>query len=450
MALNTGMTLDKDDAFELTPKQLQAIKLIGSDARHILLRGGSRSGKTFLLIRTIINRALMAPHSRHGIFRRYSTSARASIWKLTLPEVLRVCFPDLQGKVELNETEMRLTLPNKAVIVVGGLDDAERVQKILGLEFVTIYLNESSEIAWDSVSTVMTRLSQRVLVDVGKNKGQPMRPKFLADMNPQGTRHWTYQLFMQKLKPGTTEPVPNPDDWAEIQINPIDNLKNIDAAYLETLQNLSAKERKRFLDGEWQPDVEGALFSQDDIDARRIVADSLPTLKRIVVAVDPPATSGAKADECGIVVAGLGEDGRCYVLQDASQKGTPQVWGRAAIDAYHRWNADRLVAERNNGGEMIESILRTIDPHVSYKALWSSKGKASRAEPVSSLYERGEVSHVGEFKILESQLTSLTTGFSVRAAGYSPDRADALVFAVTELMLAKSQGASVIKIKAWG
>jgi predicted phage terminase large subunit-like protein len=154
----------------------------------------------------------------------------------------------------------------------------------------------------------------------------------------------------------------------------------------------------------------------------------------VVVAIDPAATSGEDADETGIVVAGLGVDGQGYVLDDVSLKASPRGWAAAAIEAYRRHNADRELAEVNNGGEMVELTVRVVDPNVSYKAVHASRGKQVRAEPVAALYEKGRVHHVGTFPDLEDQLCMWTPGDA------SPDRMDALVWAFTELMLGGGHG----------
>jgi phage terminase large subunit-like protein len=152
-----------------------------------------------------------------------------------------------------------------------------------------------------------------------------------------------------------------------------------------------------------------------------------PELKRIVVAVDPPAK--ATGAEAGIIVGGLGEDGHGYILDDRSLQGSPNEWGTAAVTAYHSRMADRIVAEVNQGGDMVESTIRTVDRTVSYRAVHASKGKYTRAEPVAALYEQGKVHHVGAFPILEDQMCDWTPGDE------SPDRMDALVWLLTDLML---------------
>lgn len=182
-------------------------------------------------------------------------------------------------------------------------------------------------------------------------------------------------------------------------------------------------------------DTPGALWQRAWFDRDRV--SEAPILRRVVVAVDPPASSSENADECGIVVAGLGEDGKAYVLVDRSQRGTPHGWASAAVRAYHAFKADRLVAEVNQGGEMVESVVRQVDRDVSYKAVHATRGKATRAEPVAALYEQGRVCHVGPLDVLEDQMCAFTTDFDRLAAGFSPDRLDAAVWALTELMLGK-------------
>jgi phage terminase large subunit-like protein len=187
------------------------------------------------------------------------------------------------------------------------------------------------------------------------------------------------------------------------------------------------------LDAEIIDDDPDALFRRDLIEAGR--ARSAPDLVRIVVAIDPPASSRIGANACGIVCAGLGVDGKAYVLDDATLQGaSPSAWASRAIALYHSRSADRLIAEVNQGGDMVEAVIREVDPSVSFKAVHASRGKRLRAEPVAALYEQGRIVHVGVFPELEDELVSFDQR-SLRPA--SPDRADALVWAVSELMLGR-------------
>jgi predicted phage terminase large subunit-like protein len=191
-------------------------------------------------------------------------------------------------------------------------------------------------------------------------------------------------------------------------------------------------------------DTPGALWSHGIIDAARQAA--APSLARIVVAIDPATTSGEDADETGIMVVGKDNQGHGYVLADASGKYQPIEWAKIAIAAYRAHRAERIVAETNNGGDMVAATLRMVDPNVPFKAVHASRGKVTRAEPVSALYEQGRMHHIGTFPQLEDQMTSFTSDFDRRSAGYSPDRVDALVWAVTDLMLTDMKGWGIYEV----
>lgn len=189
-------------------------------------------------------------------------------------------------------------------------------------------------------------------------------------------------------------------------------------------------------------DKPGALWTLSQLEEHR--AQKLPEMKRIVVAIDPPVTSGADADECGIITAGLGVDGHGYVLADDSERGlSPKQWAEKALAAYVRHGADRIVAEVNQGGEMVENTIRQVDPNVSFRAVHATRGKVLRAEPVSAIYAQGRAHHFGVFKSLEDQLCDFTTDFDRSKSGYSPDRLDALVWAITDLMLGQHAAPNV-------
>ena len=176
-------------------------------------------------------------------------------------------------------------------------------------------------------------------------------------------------------------------------------------------------------------DNPGALWRLADIEALRV--QRLPLLRRIVVAIDPAVTSNEDSDETGIVVAGVDENDHGYVLDDLSGRFSPDAWARCAINAYHSQRADRIVAEVNNGGDLVETTIRTIDRNVPYRAVHASRGKRVRAEPIAALYEQKRVHHVGMFAALEDQMCQ----WDASAGAKSPDRLDALVWALTELMI---------------
>lgn len=213
-----------------------------------------------------------------------------------------------------------------------------------------------------------------------------------------------------------------------------DNATHLAASFLKDVTARYAGTRlgRQELEGELIEDDPDALFRRDDIEHLRVSAP--PELTRVVVAVDPPASFNAKSNACGIVVAGLGADGHAYVLADLSvERARPAVWARKVVAAYENFNASRVIAEVNQGGAMVEQVLREVAPSLSYRAVHASQGKRARAEPVAALYEQGRVHHVGALPALEDEMCSVIED------GRSPDRLDALVWAVTELMLRKKE-----------
>ena len=201
------------------------------------------------------------------------------------------------------------------------------------------------------------------------------------------------------------------------------------------------------LDGELLEDVENALWTRVGLEACRVRPDAVSRedFVRVVVAVDPPA--GVDGDACGIVCVALGADARGYVIEDASVAGkSPEGWARAVVDCAARHQADRVVAEVNQGGAMVRAVLDAADATLPLRTVHATVGKVARAEPVAALYERGKVVHVGAFRALEDELCGLVTGGTYHGPGRSPDRADALVWALTELMLGRKVAAAVRKL----
>ena len=211
-----------------------------------------------------------------------------------------------------------------------------------------------------------------------------------------------------------------------------DNKAHLAKPYLEgvTARYGGSRLGRQELEGEMLDDDPDALFRREEIDRLRLT--QAPPLKRVVVAVDPPASFNAKSDACGIVVVGLGEDDQCYVLADASlERASPRRWAEKVKAVYELHKASRVVAEVNQGGAMVEQVLRQVAPDLSYRAVHAKVGKRLRAEPVAALYEQNRVHHVGSFPALEDEMCATIE------EGRSPDRLDALVWAVTELVLTK-------------
>lgn len=415
--------------FKLTARQQEANELLASSAKHIMLAGGSRSGKTFLLVRAIVIRALKAPNSRHAIFRFRLGHVKQSIVHDTFPKVMATCFP--QAGFDLNRSDLFATLPGKSEIWFGGLDDKDRSEKALGNEYSTIMLNECSQIPYSSRNLAVTRLAQKVDDRIQK---VPLQPKMYYDENPPDKAHWTYRLFKTKVDPETKAALPDPENYGFLQINPRDNIENVSADYLKTLEALPPRMRRRFLEGEFRDASPNALFNEEIVERWRNIDGELPDMLRIVVAVDP---SGADDDDnlendaIGIVVCGLGIDGNGYVLEDLTVKCSPEKWGKVATNAYERHAADRIVAETNYGGAMVAAVIRAARPNTPFRPVTASRGKVVRAEPISLLFEQGKIRMAGIFRELEEELFGFTTH------GYmgenSPNRADAMIWAMTDL-----------------
>lgn len=207
-----------------------------------------------------------------------------------------------------------------------------------------------------------------------------------------------------------------------------DNAKNLAPQALIELQLRYNGTRlgRQELYGELLEDIEGALWSRAMIETARVT--EAPVMTRIVVAIDPAVTSGEDSDETGIIVAGSSVDGHYYILHDGTVRASPDQWARRAIELYRQYEANKIIAEVNNGGDLVKLVMLQVDPTLPYKEVRASRGKQVRAEPVSALYEQGKVHHVGGFPELEDQMVTWTPD-----ADKSPDRMDALVWAISEL-----------------
>ncbi|WP_395664571.1 phage terminase large subunit [Methylocella sp.] len=400
-----------------SPGQEAARRLLEGPHRYVCLAGGTRSGKTFLILRAIVRRALAVGETRHAALRFHANAARASIALDTLPRVMRLCFPGVALREKRQDGYFEFE--NGSRIFIGGLDDKERVEKILGLEYATVFLNEASQIPYSSALIAFTRLAQHA-----PGIGQ----KAFVDLNPVGRTHWTNELFGERRDPVSRRALAGPDAYARAFLNPPDNAGNLSREFLESLENLPERQRRRFYEGVYVDDVDGALWTLAAIDAARCSPAEIPAERRTAVVV--------------AVVAARGDDGCAYVLADLSCREAPAAWGRRAVMAFHAHQADCIVAEGNFGGEMVRATIQAADPDVPVRLVTASRGKAVRAEPISVRYAQGKVRHAGRFAKLEDQLCAFT------GAGYggegSPDHADAAIWALTHLF-ARDEGTGIIE-----
>lgn len=397
---------------KLTRRQNQVLAEMAGK-RRILLYGGARAGKSWLIMFLIVIRALRVK-SRHIVLRKHFAHVKQSIVFDTFPGLMRGFFEGLT--YTLDRTHWFVEFENGSQIWFGGLDDKERTEKILGNEYSTIFFNECSQIGdYNTIMTGLTRLAE--------NTRLPRIAFF--DENPPSKRHWSYPLFFKGELPGG-EKVGNMDVYYHAKLNPVDNTDNIPGDYIrDTLETLPKRQRRRFLDGEFQDDTEGALWSSE-----MILYSEMPEMVRVVVSIDPAVTADPDSDETGIIIVGEDASGGYWVIDDLSGILTPRQMAHAVNVGYERWRADRVIGEVNNGGDYIEAILRSEMPGVAFTAVRATRGKYTRAEPIAALYERGRVRHIREFKELEDQMIT----WSAKKGEKSPDRVDALVWGLTYLM----------------
>lgn len=403
--------------FIKTPKQVEATKL-HSKYMHVMLYGGARSGKTFIDVRNMVLRACKVK-SRHLIGRHRFNAVKKAVVHDTLPRVMELCFPNLE--YSLNKTDWYMEISNRSQVWFGGFDDKERVDKILGNEYSTIKLNECSEISWDTRNTLMSRLAENV----------GLKPLVMYDCNPTSTKHWTYTVFKEGKSPDG-ETIKFFEDYASMKMNPSDNLGNLGKKYLQVLEGLPARQRKRFLDGEFQDDIEGALWNSLMIEQAK--SKPIREVKKRVVVIDPAVSNNKNSDFTGIVVCALDVNNEGIVEADYTIKASPNEWVNRAINAYHKHNANYILAEINQGGDLVKTMINNVDPSIRVETVHASVGKFARAEPVAALYEQGKVAHAEDLEELETQLCE----FVAFNAKESPDRLDCVVYGLTYLMLKRA------------
>lgn len=409
-----------------TAKQQKALQMLSEKRedgefryKFFLLCGGSRSGKTAICCYLMALRAYASPKpSKHAILRFHFNDVKTSVGMDTLPKILKL----MGVPYSLNKTDWFFSIPNQnggeSEIWLAGTDSEDRTDKILGKEYSTIYFNEASQISYQSYTTVLSRLAE--------NSG--LHNRILIDCNPTEKSHYLYKMFVLGKQPNSEQELLNRDYYGSIQMNPTEN-PHLPADYISNvLSTLPERQKQRFLYGEWQNKREGALFNSEQIERARVTS-APQSLPRIHIGIDPAVTSGENSDETGIIVVARDNVGDYYVLKDCSLKGTPAEWANAACQAFADLQADSIIYESNQGGEMVEHTIHSVNNSIPCHSVRATRGKALRAEPVAALYEQGKVHHVGYFPELEEQMSEWTPEDSK-----SPDRLDALVHAVTFLM----------------
>lgn len=378
------------------------------DWRIWLIQAGRGFGKTRTINEWGIEQAKAQPGSRGAIVGATAADVRDVIIEGE-SGIVAISQPDFRPVFE--PSKRRLTWPNGSMATTYSADEPERLR---GPQHHWAIGDELA--AWRyPLAFDMLMLGLRLGADPRAAFATTPKPtrllkKLLKDINTIVTRGSTYA-----------------------------NRANLAPAFFTQIikQYEGTRLGRQELNGELLEDVEGALWTLALIEAVRV--EQLPDLERIVVAIDPSTTNSETSDEAGIIAAGLGKDKHGYVLDDKSLRASPLGWAQEAVKLYRLLKADRIIGEANNGGDMIETIIRSIDGNISYRKVHASRGKLTRAEPVSALYEQKRVHHYGVLPDLENEMTSWVPGAD------SPNRMDALVWVITDLMI----GGGPVRAETW-
>lgn len=378
--------------------------------RYFLVTGSRGSGKSYTVNLFLLNLTYEEGHVI--LFTRYTlVSAFISI----IPEFIdKIELLGKQDDFEVTQSEI-INKKTGSKILFRGIKTSSGVNtaNLKSIAGVTTFILEEAEELIDE--DVFDRIDLSV-----RDKNRPNR--VIMIMNPSFKSHWIYKRFVLN---------PKEDYCTNIHTTYLDNIQNLSESFIDQANRVKEENLHRYEHlflGKWLDDAEGLLWNRPILERARIV--SKPDLKRIVVAIDPAVTANMESDETGIIVAGKDSDGKGYVLEDLSGKYSPAEWAKIVQQAAKNWNADCIVAEKNQGGEMVESVIKSTGTPTRIKLVTATKGKYVRAEPIYSLYEQHKIYHVGHFPLLESQMITFDPD-----KGKSPDRVDALVWGMTELML---------------
>lgn len=387
--------------------------------RYFLVTGSRGSGKSYTVNLFLLNLTYEEGHVI--LFTRFTlVSAFISI----IPEFLdKIELLGKQDDFEVTQSEI-INKKTGSKILFRGIKTSSGINtaNLKSIAGVTTFVIEEAEELVDE--DVFDRIDLSV-----RDKSKPNR--VIMIMNPSYKSHWIYKRFVSR---------PNSEYYTHIHTTYLDNLDNLSDSFIEAAERTKKENLTRYKHlflGEWLDDAEGLLWNRPIIDQSRV--NQVPDLKRVVIAIDPAATANMDSDETGLIVCGIGTDDKGYVLEDLSGKYSPNQWAKIAVDAGAKWKADCIVAEKNQGGDMVEAVIRNTGTKARVKLVTATKGKFVRAEPVYSLYEQKKVHHVGTFPLLESQMITFDPD-----KGNSPDRVDALVWGFTELMVNHKPASFVI------
>jgi PBSX family phage terminase large subunit len=380
-----------------------------NETRYYLVTGGRGSGKSYSVTYSLLRQTY---HPGHVIlFTRWTlVSAHISI----IPEFIEKIDKEGWGEdFEINQTEITNKKTGSKILFRGiktsqGTATAN-LKSIAGV--TTFVLDEAEELVDEDV---FDRIDLSIRAKDAPNK-------VILVMNPSFKSHWIYKRFIARQS----------EDVTKIHTTLIDNKKYLSQSFIDAARKTRDENPHRYEHiflGKWLDDAEGLLWNKSIIDRARV--ETKPDMKRVVVAIDPAISAGVDSDETGITVQGKDEQGKGYLLEDLSGKYSPSEWARVATQAAKNHRADCIVAEKNQGGDMVQAVIRQQDTQTRVKLVTATKGKFVRAEPIYSLYEQGKIFHVGNFPLLEAQMVTFDPD-----KGKSPDRVDAMVWGFTELMV---------------
>ena len=393
--------------------------LYTDDSRYFILTGGRGSSKSY----HVADWASKLTYERgHKIlFTRWTmVSAHLSV------------IPEFTSKLEAykvldNFDITKVDIENKSTqskILFRGIKTSQGIAtaNLKSIEGLTTLIGDEMEELVDE--EIFDRIDLSIRSTEQKNR-------IVLIMNPSNKEHWIYKRFFEArgVEDGFSGKV---DDTTYIHTTYLDNKINLSQSFLDQAERTKAVNLLRYNHlflGHWLESSEGLLWNVDLIDKFRVT--DAPILRRVIVAIDPAITAKEGSDETGLVVVGLGTDLKGYVLEDASGTYTPNQWATKAKELYDKWQANEVVAEVNQGGDMVESTIKTVDPSIYVHKVHATKGKFVRAEPIYALYQQGKVHHVGYHSRLESQMVT----WNPSDEHTSPDRMDALVWGLTRLML---------------
>lgn len=387
-----------------TPRKFKP--LLDRDQRYYAVKGGRGSGKSWFVASRVVEECLLVPGTRAVCVREVQKTLKESAKRL-IEDTIAAMGASSSFVIRRDD----IGTPGGGILLFQGMQDhtAESIKSLEGFR-----------LAWVEEAQTLSSRSLEMLRPTIRAPGSSL----YFTWNPRSAADPVDQFFCGGSPPPRSVVVHsnyNDNPWFPAELE-------------EERRHDKATNPHRYAHiwlGEYEPAAIGAIWTRQMFsDWRRAPAD-MPNMQRIVVAVDPAISNEADSDEHGIIVAGLGEDQRAYVLDDGSLRGAPQQWATRAVTLFDKWGADAVVVERNQGGDMVRETLRTVRPVLPVIEVHATRGKHVRAEPIAAAYAAGRVSHVGTFQRLEDQLCLIT------AAGYdgtgSPDRADALVWALTQL-----------------